>query len=338
MPSTVPITRMKGHESSIGVGLIGLGRHGSRYAKHLVNQIEGAHLAAVCRRDPSLGSSVETPTPIPCHGNFRALVADPRVDAIVVVTAPVITRAIALEAAGAKKPLLIEKPLATTSEDARAIVEAAEAAGIVLMTAHTLRFEPVIVRLKQTLSHVGTCRYVTLTSRIEPRTDGGLGYSQFGNRGILLETGIHLLDLVRFVTGHEVREVRCEMDVVPPKAPESRVVITLRTFGGIDGLLEISRLSPGRVTRAECGGEAGQLIADWQTHTLTKIPPSQHEDIIVLHPQPTVVAILQAFIDAVRLGTDPPITGTDGLKAVELADACYRSASEGSRSVTLPLR
>ena len=66
---------------------------------------------------------------VPCYSDYYQLIADPQVQAVVVVTPPVLNREICAAVARAKKPLLVEKPLAITAEDARAIAREAQQLG-----------------------------------------------------------------------------------------------------------------------------------------------------------------------------------------------------------------
>jgi predicted dehydrogenase len=54
-----------------------------------------------------------------------------------------------------------------------------------------------------------------------------------------------------------------------------------------------------------------------------------------VQPQQTILATLRAFVHAIETNTPPPITGRDGCRAVEVADACYRSAELGGATVTV---
>ena len=112
------------------IGLIGAGRHGSRYIHHLLHDLPGVSLAALCRKRIGQGLPSLTTTEIPVYGDYRALIADPTVEAVVVVTPPSLCHEICLEAVQARKPILIEKPLAPTGREARAMVTAAEKAEI----------------------------------------------------------------------------------------------------------------------------------------------------------------------------------------------------------------
>ncbi len=313
----------------IGIGLIGLGRHGLRYARHLLQDITRARLVAVCRKTAERGHGLGPGHEVRCYGDYRRLVADPEVDAVVVVAPPTLARPICLAAVEAKKPILIEKPLATTGAEARTIVQAAACAGVPLMTAQTLRFDSTVRAFRARLPTVGRRRYLTLTTRIEPAVQGRRDPHDYGGRGVLLEVGVHLLDLVRFLTEEEVREVRCELEDSSGLGVETRAFVTLRTAGGLSCVIDVSRESPVRTSRAEWIGEGGQLVADWFHHRLIVHSSDGACAAHDLEPRPTIVAVLDAFLDALMRGAPMPVSGEDGQRAVEIADACYESAGTG---------
>jgi predicted dehydrogenase len=314
---------------TVAVGLIGLGRHGLRYARHLLEPLPSIRLVAVCRRDRTRGAAFAAEHGLRFHGDYRDLIADPAVEAVIAVAPPLMNRDLCLEAVRARKPLLIEKPLACDAHRAREMVEAAEAAGVPLMTAQTLRFDPAIRAMKADLSLAGSCRYLVLTSRMERRPDLDRHAADYGGRGVLLEVGIHLLDLVRFLTGDEVAEVRGEMEPAPSVGPEDRAVVTLRTRGGVPVFVDVSRVTAGRVCRAEWVGAQGQLIADWARRRLALVGTSQADTERQVEGPPTVAAVLRAFAEALLTGSAMPVTGLDGGRAVEIAEACYESAAAG---------
>jgi predicted dehydrogenase len=315
--------------AQLGIGLIGLGRHGMRYVRHLSGASPGARLAAVCRRDAAQGLAVASRHGAKYFQDYQDLIACPDVGAIVVVTPPSCYLSICLAAAKAGKPMLIEKPLACTAADARAMVRAAEAAGVPLMTAQTLRFDRAVLALKSQLGSAGTRRYLVLTNRVEPRPEVIRDPADYGGRGVLLEIGIHQLDLIRFLTGEEVAEVRCEVERPSPDAAEVRALASLRTTGGLPCIVDVSRVTGGRVSRAEWIGADGQLTADWVHHRLRRVSGINAETEEAVEDAPTVEEALRAFCGALARGLPMPVTGVDGLRAVEIAEACYESATSG---------
>jgi predicted dehydrogenase len=317
------------------IGLIGAGRHGSRYIQHLLHDLPGVSLAALCRkrigeRLPSLST-----TDIPIYGDYRALISDPTIEAIVVVTPPALCLEICLEAVKERKPILIEKPLAPTGHEARMMVAAAEEAGLLLMTAQTLRFDSAILLLKEHLPKIGRLRYATFTSRIESKASGHLRSPTAGQRGALLEFGVHLLDLVPFLTGEEVVVVRCELDQLPCIAPDAMAIVQAQTTSGLRCIFDVARVEAGRVARTEWVGTHGQIAADWFYQRVSGVIGDSAPFEWAVQPQQTILATLRAFASAVVTGSPPPITGRDGCRAVEVADACYRSAELGGASVSV---
>ena len=99
----------------------------------------------------------------------------------------------------------------------------------------------------------------------------------------------------------------------------------------------MARTAAGRTGRAEWLGARGLLTADWSDSTLTTVTTESSPLTRPVPPVPTVLSTLTAFLTAIRTSAPPPITGEDGFRAVELAEACYRSAAAAGQPVSLPL-
>ncbi len=164
-----------------------------------------------------------------------------------------------------------------------------------------------------------------INRRLEPRPHSQEEINAWNGRGALLEIGIHLLDLARFLTGEEIDGVHCERPHMDTAGPEDQVWGRLTTQSGIPCLLDISRVSHSRMTKVELIGETGQLSANYSTSTLSlqreKHPPEEQ----TLLPTPTIHSVLKGFVHSLKTGNPMPITGEDGLRAVEIAEACYES-------------
>lgn len=325
------------NEARIGVGLIGVGRHGMRYARHLVRDLPTASLRAVCRQHPEQGFDLPGASSVTIYKEPRSLIADPMVDVVLVVTPPIYSLDICRLAVQVRKPLLIEKPLATTAADAQAMVVLAREVGVPLMTAQTLRFDHTIQRMKTLRHRIGRSERLDLISRIELKATAPDHADGYGKRGALLEIGVHMLDLVRFLTGEEVSTARCTMDALPSAAPETSASVDLTTGGGTACRIEIARVAVGRVGQAIWSGSQGRLEADWGQRRLHCSDDTGTSDCD-LPPAQTVLATLTAFLQAVKDGTPMPVTGEDGFRAVEIAEACYRSAQAGGAHVVLDRR
>ena len=131
----------------------------------------------------------------------------------------------------------------------------------------------------------------------------------------------------------EVAEVRCELERPSPDAAELRALASLRTTGGLPCIVDVSRMTGGRVSRAEWIGAAGQISADWVHHCVRTVSAGSVAKEQAVEDVPTVEAVLRAFCSALTKGMPMPVTGVDGQRAVEIADACYRSAEAGGAVV-----
>jgi predicted dehydrogenase len=314
---------------SIGFGLIGLGSHGSRYARHLLEGVAGCHLVAVSRRDTAAGESFAQSAGIAFIADYREMVERKDIDAVVIVTPPNLNREIAVAAAKAGKAVLIEKPLAMTTGDARIMVEAARAAGVPMMTAQTLRFTPVLRRLRERLPAIGPLEYLWLSMRVEPAPHSWLNDPAQAGGGALIEIGIHLIDLIRFLTGEEAVEVSAEIVRRHTDYVEDMALARFLLTSGVRCYVEVSRVSGGRTCRVEAVGKTGQLLADVNESVLSLVEGRKVTEKESVQDGPTIVRVLEEFANSLATGGPVPISGEDGLRAVAMAEVAYRSASEG---------
>lgn len=214
------------------------------------------------------------------------------------------------------------------------MVAAAEREQVLLMTAHTMRFDPVILLVKDLLPSLGRLHEAAFTSHIESSASLVTRTARESPPGAMLELGVHLLDLVRFLSGEESVEVSCTMD--RSKNVHERVArARLRTAGGIVCALDIARTNSGRIGTMHWDGAEGTITADWIQRRVVRHRRRESPCTWMAETTPTIVGVLRSFVDAIKTGTAPPVTGLDGCRAVELADACYESAEAGGAAVRL---
>jgi predicted dehydrogenase len=290
----------------------------------------------VCRRHPEEGFHVPGAESVKVYGDAQALIADPSVDVVIVVAPPIYSFEICRLAVQARKPLLIEKPLATTATDARSMAALAREAGVPLMTAQTLRFDHTIQHMKALRPSIGYSQQLELVFHIEMRKTAPDHVDGYGRRGAMLEIGVHMLDLVRYLIGEEPQALRCTMDRHPPSAPETKASVDLTTVGGTICHMEIARVVGSRTGRAIWIGSDGRMEADWMQRRIRCVDRAGVETMNANPPaSQTVLHALRVFLQAVNDRTPMPITGEDGYRAVEIAEACYRSARLGGATIAL---
>jgi predicted dehydrogenase len=264
------------------------------------------------------------------------MLTQPNVDAVLVVTPPAMNKEICLASAQIGKPLLVEKPLARNLADAIEMVQAVRAKGVSLMTAHTLRFVPVLIRLKEAMSSVGPLLYLSLTVRAERPPHPWQDDPEQAGGGVLIENGIHLLDLIRYLTGLETVEVYAEMDRRFTRQVEDMAMVRFTLSNGVRCLVDASRVSASRVCRIDAIGHDCQISVDVDQGTLCRVKGRTIVETEVIPGRPTVVAVLEEFSRSILRNSHPSVSGEDGLQAVAMAEAAYQSARD-RRPVQIPL-
>jgi predicted dehydrogenase len=315
--------------SQLRFGLIGLGVHGSRYARHLLHDVPQARLAAVCRKNRRLGEEFARQQRVQYYADYRQLMADPQVQAVAVVTTPNHNLDICREAARAGKHILVEKPMASNAAYSQGIIDAAEAAGVKLMVAHTLRYDSVVREIIKQKDRVGELHALHLCQRAEPFALPWQDESAIAGGGAILQMGIHLFDLVRYITQTEVVRVYCEMQRVYNRHLEDGFVAILTLNSGIKAVLDCARFSGGRSGRIELIGEKGQLVGDYVKRQLQLNSNGEEYNLSLPEAAHTVERTLSAFTDCVLNDKLSPITGLDGLRGIQVAEACYASLELG---------
>ncbi len=322
----------------IAVGLIGAGKHGARYAAHLRNDVPALSLAALSRRDASAGETQARTFGCCFHADWRALVDDPAVDAVAAVVPPALHPEIAAAVARAGKPLLIEKPLATTGASALEALRALRGAGVPVLMAHTLRWNTVVRALRRRMPGLGTLRALFINQRFEPSRLAWLDDPAIAGGGIVLHTGVHSFDLVRYLTGREVVRVWCRTARVGTRRTEDNFMAILE-LDGVSTLVAVngSRATAGRSGLIDMAGEAGQLVGDHALGFAYAVRGLDRTSLAIPPPVQTVQAALDAFAKLITAGETPPVALEDGVRAVQIAEACLQAAAAGGPVLVPPL-
>ncbi|HEU5179557.1 MAG TPA: Gfo/Idh/MocA family oxidoreductase [Candidatus Polarisedimenticolia bacterium] len=321
---------------TLQLGLIGMGSHGARYAAHLAaGEVEGARLAVTCRRNRAAGEAQAEKLDARFTADYRQVLEDSEVDAVIIVVPPALNVPIAAEAIAAGKGVLVEKPLAPDAVSARRLVEAARAAAIPAMVAQTLRFNAVVLAVRERLASLGPLRLISLSQRFEPSSRAWLDEPESG--GILRNTGVHSFDLIRFLTGREVEEALCFTQSIITRHTEDAFAAVLRLSGGALAVVENDRATAARSGGIEVVGERGQLRGDHVRHTLEEGRGNEWTPIPLSPKAATVRECLKAFVAALRGEAPVAIPLEEGLRAVAIVDACRESAEKkGPRRVAGP--
>lgn len=312
------------------VGLIGIGKHGSRYARHIRDDCPEVEIAALCRRDLDKLNAAAGEFGGRPYTDYRELISETAVDAVIAVLPP--TQHLAIVAAAAERgvPLLLEKPAAPSLSDGREMLRLLRERPIPVMVAQTLRYNAVVRLLKARLPELGALHAITLSQRFEPSPLTWLDDPSVSGGGMTLHTGVHLFDLIHFLTGSMPRSVTCQMHSVHTARTEDGFAATLH-LESPNALATVScaRTSGARNGHIGLAGESGALAADHVLHNATLVVGTKAEPLEVGPVAQTVPEVIRAFARAALEGTAMPISLADGLRAIAVVDACYAASRSG---------
>jgi predicted dehydrogenase len=315
----------------IGLGIIGTGKHGARYLAHVSGgDVPGCRVAALCRRDRAAGAAQARAAGARFHADPQHLMDDPDVDVVVLVVPPTLNVGLATAAARAGKGLLIEKPLAPTVAECRAIAEAVARVGVTAMVGHTLRFNAVVRTLRAALPTIAPLHAAVLSQRFEPSMLPWLDRQSESGGGMVIHTGVHSFDALRFITGREAVRVTAVAARVATRETEDNFAATIEMDDGMLAQVAGSRATMGRCGAVELAGRDGQLTGDHVHGVAARLVGTTRTGLDVGAPVNTVAAVLRELVAAVAERRAPAITLADGGSAVAIAEACYRSIARGA--------
>jgi myo-inositol 2-dehydrogenase/D-chiro-inositol 1-dehydrogenase len=327
--------------TELGVGIIGLGRMGWLHAEHLRGAIRGARLVAAAV-DETHRRHLEVTGEAPCElvADVGVLVADPRIDAVVVVSPTSLHHEHIRLAAEAGKAIFAEKPLADSVDRSRETAAALRRSGVPFQIGFQRRFDPGYARARELIDAgtIGTVEmFRGLTCDVMPpvaylRTSGGLFW----------DLGIHDFDAARFLMNDDVVEVTATGAIlIEPELAEfddvDHGVVVLRFRRGGLGVVQNAWRAPyGYDIRAEVHGSRGKIVTDLDERVPTRLYgptgfSSERHFLFVERFAEAYCLELQAFVDAVLAGGAPTPGIDDALQAVLVADAATRSRRTGAR-------
>lgn len=311
--------------------------HAYSYANQF-GSITGARLVAIADEDPErLAMLKGRYAGVPAfHGEYREMLDKEQVDAVVICAANADHAPITLDCIARGKHVLCEKPLAIVVEDACAMIRAAREKGVRLMTAFPVRFSKSVHEAKALIKSGALGRLVGASTSnhgsmpggwfVEPAKSGG---------GAVMDHTVHVVDLLRWMLEDEVEEVYAEYDRGLHDIPSDDCGQLVLRFGkGTVISLDTSWSRPKSYSvwgdvKMEIKGEKGNLslncfprsVNTYRNETMHHTSSAGVDDMDGL--------MVREFLAAIRENREPAVSGVDGLRAVEVALAAYRSGEQG---------
>lgn len=325
----------------IGCGSIAQNRHLPEYAGN-----EYAEIVAVCDINEERVNVVAEKYNAEAYTKYEDLLAESNVDAVSVCTPNYLHAPVSIAALNAGKHVLCEKPMAISTEEGEAMIEAAERAGKKLMIAHNQRFVPSHQKARKLIKEGEIGKIYSFRTAFGH--GGPEGWSAEGENswffkkeqafiGAMGDLGVHKTDLLRYLLGEEFTEVGAFVETSAKQNADvdDTAVTVLKTESGIIGTLaaswsyvaaeDNSTIIYGEkaILRLE-DDPVNSLIIQYKTGEVVKyelggIQTNESGGQTNSH-------VVEEFIKSITEDTVPPVTGEEGLKSLQVVLSALKSS------------
>ena len=326
----------------IRVGVVGVGYWGSRHLRVLRSTTGVAAVISVDKRFAEIDNGHQmTDHDITAYADIDD--ALPHVEALIIATPPATHAPLGLKAIAAGKHVLIEKPMATTVDAARSLIEAAEANGVVLMPGHTFEHNAAVHKLRDLVrsGHLGRLFYLDCA-----RLNLGLYQTDVN---VILDLAPHDISISNFVLGSRPTTVTAwGSRHVHPELEDVAYLRLDYADLGVRTNIHVSWLDPNKVRRITAAGSKKMVVyndmADGErirVYDKSAVPPDSDGpmsgvayhlgDVVspfVAFAEPLAVQD-QHFVDCITGNLPPSVDGSSGVAVVQVLECAQISLREG---------
>jgi UDP-N-acetylglucosamine 3-dehydrogenase len=308
-------------KGALRVGVIGAGVMGSNHARVLAGLPDITLVGVV---DPLEAHRKRATELANCRtfDSLEALLGE-GVDAVTIAAPTHLHHEIALVCIARRIHVLVEKPIASTVEEGREIVEAARRAGVTLMVGHVERFNPAVAAIKQALTGEDILSIaITRVGPFPPR---------MSNVGVVIDLAVHDIDLIRWFTESDIVEVQPQLSSAVAER-EDIALLQFRTESGVLAHINTNWLTPFKARNVTVATRGKYVMGDLLTRQVTECfgfkPDGSYSmrHLPVGHDEP-LRAELIAFLQAVRARSAPAVTGDEGVASLEIATRCLETSA-----------
>jgi UDP-N-acetylglucosamine 3-dehydrogenase len=305
-----------GAERALRVGVIGVGVMGSNHAR-VFSSLPGTELVGVA--DPDRKQAEFVAHTLDCAAVAdTAQLLDLGLDAVTIAAPTHLHHDIALACIARGVHVLVEKPIASSVEEGRDIIDAARRAGVTLMVGHVERFNPAVETIKEAIRNEDILSIaITRVGPFPPR---------MSNVGVVIDLAVHDIDLIRWFTDSEIVEVQPQLSSAVAER-EDIALLQFRTASGVLAHINTNWLTPFKARSVTVATRGKYIMADLLTRQVTECFGFQPDGsysmrhLSVGHAEP-LRSELFAFVRAVRSGGPPAVSGEEGVASLWIAAQC----------------
>src|SRR6478672_7411754 len=301
------------------VGVVGGGVMGSNHARVFAD-LPGVRLVGVADPDGKQRDFVSRALGCSAFSGVEPLLAQ-GVDAVTIAAPTHLHQQLAISCIKRGVHVLVEKPIAPSVAEGRAIIAAARHAGVVLMVGHVERFNPTVEAIKNAIRAEDILSIaITRVGPFPPR---------MSNVGVVIDLAVHDIDLIRWFTESDIVEVQPQLSNAVAER-EDIALLQFRTASGVLAHINTNWLTPFKARNVTIATRDKYVTGDLLTRQVTECFGFQPDGsysmrhLPVGHDDP-LRAELIAFLAAVRSDGVPEVTGDQGVASLEIAIRCLET-------------
>lgn len=307
-----------------------------------INKLDGARLKGVFDPNATSRQSFSKKYNIVAFNSFDELLNDEEIDIVCVCTPSFLHAENAIAALNHGKHVVVEKPMAMSTQDADNIIKAAEISGKLVTVISQIRFSPDVERIKKLLSEnaFGKISLCSLSMKYYRTAEYYSGSNWRGSLtldgGVLMNQGIHGIDLIEYIMG-DIKEVHGKIGTLVHniEAPDTAIAMVEFESSAL-GVIEGSTCAyPGFERRLEIQGDKGYVVL--KENNIEKmmidgkmvIDGIKSEQIVKTASDPTNILCglhllqLQNFVRAIKGEEQLLVDGIEGKKALKIIEKIY---------------
>src|SRR6187455_3522724 len=317
-------------EHPLRVGVVGVGVMGSNHARVFAG-LPGTELVGVADPDRKQADFVARTLGCVAVSDVNELL-ERDVDAITIAAPTHLHRDIALACIARGVHVMVEKPIASSVEEGREVINVARRAGVTLMVGHVERFNPAVEAIKEAIRGEDILSIaITRVGPFPPR---------MSNVGVVIDLAVHDIDLIRWFTDSEITEVQPQIKSAVAER-EDIALLQFRTASGVLAHINTNWLTPFKARNVTIATRGKYLMGDLLTRQVSECFGFQPDGsysmrhLSVGHAEPLRSELL-AFLHAVRTGATPAVTGEEAVASLEIAIQCLNGNAATTSATEAP--
>ena len=311
----------------LGVAVIGTGFWGKNHAR-VYKELASTELIAICDVNAERAKAVADQFGVKAYTNSARMLKNKEIEALSVCTWSTVLAKEALKGLKAGKHVLVEKPMATNTKQAQKLCQIAQENGLHLTVGFLMRFIPGLQSIREAVENERIGQLVCANAKRVSQWP-----ERIGDVGVVKDTAIHDIDVMRFISKQDPITVYAKMGSMKYRKFEDYAHIMLTYKSGESAFIESNWLTPYKTRTLTVTGSDAIMRLDYITQDLWI--EKQKESVQPRYAfQEPLKSELQHFTECIIEKKKPVITGEDGVKALEIAQAAMKSSAK-NRAIRL---